>query len=195
MKAFWRMFKRDWRNPANLVTLTRLALALSLPYYILGNEKRRRQPAVVFTLAAATDKLDGLLAKRVFGTTETGKILDPTVDKALAAGALIPSFVRAMKKGNKFMALVIGVMLVFLIVREWSVLRLKMRAQQATGTVESAIQSGRVSMVVQSFAYGALLVPTKSRRFDALKAALLAIAAGFSAHAWREYLQRDRKRT
>lgn len=187
MKRFMRMHKRDWRNPANLVTTARLLLALTLPFFILGNKKQRKWAPVIFTVAASTDKLDGYLAKNVSGTTDTGKILDPTVDKALAAFTLVPSFIAAIKKKNTVLALAQSMMLVFLIIRERSVFLLKVRAERATGKVDSAIQSGRISMVAQSVAYGAVLLPIDDRRADIAKVGLLAVAAAFSAAAWSEY--------
>ncbi len=186
MKRFLSMYRRDYKNPANIVTTARLLLALALPYFILSKKHRRWAP-VIFAVAASTDKLDGHLAKNVYGVTETGKILDPAVDKALAAFTLVPSFIMTIRKNNIPLALAQGLMLTFLIIREHSVLRLKMRAERATGRVDSAIQSGRVPMVAQSVAYGVLLLPIEDRRMDVAKVGILSIAAAFSAAAWKEY--------
>ncbi|HEY5808207.1 MAG TPA: CDP-alcohol phosphatidyltransferase family protein [Povalibacter sp.] len=43
----------------------------------------------VFALAAATDGLDGFLAKRCGWTSELGKILDPLADKILLVGVFL----------------------------------------------------------------------------------------------------------
>ena len=45
--------------------------------------------AAVFTVAAATDFLDGYLARRWHRTSDLGVFLDTTADKMLVAGALI----------------------------------------------------------------------------------------------------------
>lgn len=69
-----------WLVPS-LVTLCRLPLALlfagSLPTPALA--------LAVLTTAAATDVLDGFLARRLNLVTEMGTLLDPIVDKAFAA--------------------------------------------------------------------------------------------------------------
>ena len=51
--------------------------------------------AIVFVLAAATDWLDGRLARRWGVTTRLGAFLDTTADKLLVSTALIALVVRA----------------------------------------------------------------------------------------------------
>ena len=48
-----------------------------------------RLTLLVFAFAAATDGLDGFLAKRFGWTSELGKILDPLADKILLVGVFI----------------------------------------------------------------------------------------------------------
>src|SRR5688500_2868327 len=88
---------KTWSGPANLVTLARLLLAWVPGVIILAT----KQPgwwwtaAILFVLIAATDALDGYLARKrdpITGldrTTELGKFLDPLVDKVLVATALV----------------------------------------------------------------------------------------------------------
>jgi CDP-diacylglycerol---glycerol-3-phosphate 3-phosphatidyltransferase len=45
--------------------------------------------AVLFVLAAATDGLDGYLARRYASTTATGQWLDPLADKVLVAAPVV----------------------------------------------------------------------------------------------------------
>ncbi len=77
-------------NLPNVVTLSRL-LALPLMFVFLQTPESpyRIWGLVVFALAAATDWLDGYLARRLNQVTELGKFLDPLVDKLLVLGALL----------------------------------------------------------------------------------------------------------
>ncbi|MDK7090502.1 CDP-alcohol phosphatidyltransferase family protein, partial [Escherichia coli] len=45
--------------------------------------------AILFIVAASTDKLDGYLARRYNQVTELGKLIDPIADKLLICGAFI----------------------------------------------------------------------------------------------------------
>ncbi|GAB6184719.1 CDP-diacylglycerol--glycerol-3-phosphate 3-phosphatidyltransferase [Thermopirellula anaerolimosa] len=83
-EAWW------WRNLPNLLTLSRIVLAvilfalLSFPssatYWIgLG----------LFLLASLTDFLDGYLARRFHLVTQLGRILDPFADKLVVCGTFV----------------------------------------------------------------------------------------------------------
>ena len=80
-------------NPANLLTMARLAL---VPVFLLallvadGTDPRwRSTAALVFAVASLTDRLDGDLARRRGQVTDFGKIADPIADKALIGAALV----------------------------------------------------------------------------------------------------------
>ncbi|NMC18886.1 MAG: CDP-diacylglycerol--glycerol-3-phosphate 3-phosphatidyltransferase [Thermogutta sp.] len=79
-----------WRNLPNLLTLSRIFLAvvlfavLSFPNpvtYLIG--------LVIFVLAAVTDFLDGYLARRFHLVTQLGRILDPFADKLVVCGTFV----------------------------------------------------------------------------------------------------------
>ena len=59
-------------NLPNILTVSRIVLA-----------------SVLFTLAAATDWLDGYLARKLEQTTPLGAFLDPVADKLIVVSALI----------------------------------------------------------------------------------------------------------
>jgi cardiolipin synthase (CMP-forming) len=71
----------------NLLTLARLALAPFIFRGIMGAQ--HTQALVLFTCAAVTDGLDGMLARRFGQITPVGAYLDPIADKILLSGAYV----------------------------------------------------------------------------------------------------------
>ncbi len=79
-------------NLANVITISRILL---IPVFLVLLLSGIPEPygdiaaAAVFILAAATDKLDGYVARRNKQITTLGQFLDPLADKLLIAAALI----------------------------------------------------------------------------------------------------------
>ncbi len=79
-------------NLANAITIARMLL---IPVFLVILFSGIPEPygdilaAAVFILAAATDKLDGYVARRSKQITTLGQFLDPLADKLLIAAALI----------------------------------------------------------------------------------------------------------
>lgn len=79
-------------NLANVITMSRILL---IPVFLVLLLSGIPEPygdiaaAAVFILAAATDKLDGYVARRSKQITTLGQFLDPLADKLLIAAALI----------------------------------------------------------------------------------------------------------
>ena len=77
-------------NIPNLLSLSRI---LSVPVFILlmlePNPARALAAGIVFSLASATDWLDGYLARKWGQVTKIGKLLDPIADKILIMSALV----------------------------------------------------------------------------------------------------------
>jgi len=79
-------------NLANTITIARILL---IPVFLVLLLSGLPEPygdiaaAAVFILAAATDKLDGYVARRSKQITTLGVFLDPLADKLLIAAALI----------------------------------------------------------------------------------------------------------
>lgn len=74
-------------NLANALTALRFVLApVFLVHYVQGDRPRA---LAAFAAAAATDVLDGLVARALHQRTRLGAFLDPIADKFLAACALI----------------------------------------------------------------------------------------------------------
>jgi CDP-diacylglycerol---glycerol-3-phosphate 3-phosphatidyltransferase len=76
----------------NGMSLARVVLAIPVTALVLAGPSVRycfAAAAALFTVAAATDFLDGYLARRWHRTSELGAFLDTTADKLLVSGALI----------------------------------------------------------------------------------------------------------
>jgi CDP-diacylglycerol---glycerol-3-phosphate 3-phosphatidyltransferase len=82
-------------NIPNLVTLSRIVLIpliiglYYLPFEWLSEHGRNVAATLVFIFAAATDWLDGYLARRLNQMSAFGAFLDPVADKLIVAGALV----------------------------------------------------------------------------------------------------------
>lgn len=85
-----------WNTPANLVTYSRIVLVvIFLGLYIaagpwgVNSYPMRWAAAILFIIAASTDKLDGWMARKYNQVTELGKLMDPIADKLLTCATLI----------------------------------------------------------------------------------------------------------
>ena len=78
---------RKWLTLPNLFTLARVAL---VPFILLAILSRRPIAALaLFAAAAATDGIDGYLARRLHTATPAGAYLDPIADKLLLSGVYL----------------------------------------------------------------------------------------------------------
>ena len=77
-------------NVPNLLSMSRI---LSVPIFIIlmlePSPLRALSAGIVFSLASATDWLDGYLARKWGQVTKIGKLLDPIADKILIMSALV----------------------------------------------------------------------------------------------------------
>ncbi len=81
-------------NLPNALTASRLVLAGVLIALLFSGVPFGASFALaVFAVAAVTDALDGRLARRVYGVTALGALIDPLADKVLVSAALV-SFVQ-----------------------------------------------------------------------------------------------------
>jgi len=78
-------------NPANAFTFLRVALVPVFAWLLVVHKPSLPVvAAIVFVVAAATDGVDGFLARRWELTSSFGAFLDPLADKLLVGTALIP---------------------------------------------------------------------------------------------------------
>lgn len=85
-------FGRNGR-PVNIPTLLTLLRIALIPVFIvvfyLPYESMGAAAALIFSVAAVTDWLDGYLARRLNQTSALGAFLDPVADKLMVAMALV----------------------------------------------------------------------------------------------------------
>jgi Phosphatidylglycerophosphate synthase len=75
------------RHIPNALCILRMLLVVPVAWLLVTDNYRLT--LAMFAFAAATDGLDGFLAKRFGWTSELGKILDPLADKILLVGVFI----------------------------------------------------------------------------------------------------------
>lgn len=140
---------RSQLNAPNAITTFRILLVPVLVVVILTRPEQKEGIAVgIFLLAAATDWLDGWLARRRSQITTLGALLDPLADKLLIAGALI-SLVEVGRAPAWMVVIVVG--------REFAITGLRGIAAEQ-GIAIAAREWGKVKMVVQIVCIVALLL-------------------------------------
>ncbi|MDH4098176.1 MAG: CDP-diacylglycerol--glycerol-3-phosphate 3-phosphatidyltransferase [Nitrospira sp.] len=86
----WKEIGHDSVNLPNFLTVVRILLIpVFVIVFIAPTPDRSLLAAMIFTVAAVTDLLDGYIARRTGRVTKLGKLLDPLADKLLVLSALI----------------------------------------------------------------------------------------------------------
>lgn len=79
-----------WRSIPNLLTLLRISLIpIFVLIFYLPFGWHHIASAIIFAIAAATDWLDGYLARKLHQVSPLGEFLDPVADKLIVAVALV----------------------------------------------------------------------------------------------------------
>jgi phosphatidylglycerophosphate synthase len=169
-----------YRHVPNLITILRLILTVVFFFILNINDDTnfQRQMVVgfgVFLVATLTDILDGHLARKWQVESAFGRIVDPFVDKILICGAFIffssnhfidaavrsrfTEFAQALPPAGAVPSLtgVVPWMVVVLVAREFLITSIRGLAE-AQGVKFGADWAGKVKMVTQSVAAGAVLV-------------------------------------
>jgi CDP-diacylglycerol--glycerol-3-phosphate 3-phosphatidyltransferase len=118
---------------------------------------------VIFLAAAATDLLDGYLARRWSQVTTIGTLLDPIADKLLISAALI-SLVQVRA--------VAAWMVVLIISREFAVSGLRSIAAAAGYTIQAS-DLGKTKMIAQVAAISCLLLAIRHPEVAPIATALM----------------------
>lgn len=113
--------------------------------------------AIVFTLAAFTDMLDGKIARKRGLVTTFGKFVDPLADKLINLAAIILLAVHISKNGSVIYGIFATVTALVIVSRE--VIITSFRALAANeGTVIAADKLGKIKTVFQDIAIIALFL-------------------------------------
>ena len=173
-----------WNAP-NAVTLVRIALVPVFAATMLaggGTSAGWRVVATaVFVLAAATDRLDGYLARRFDRITDLGKLLDPIADKLLMGTALV--ILSSLGELPWWVTVVI-------LVRELGIT--VMRLLVLRYVVLPASRGGKIKTVIQSVAIGLYLLPlgTLPAAVSLVAAVAMGLAVAMTVVTGVEYVLR-----
>ena len=142
-----------WTLP-NLLSLFRIAIIPFLVYILTFTDPLSSAlAALLFLVAAATDYLDGYLARRNKTVSNLGKVLDPLADKLMIVAALI--MLAAMDRPDH--AIVPAWLVVVVVARESAVTILRGIAL-TEGIVMEAELLGKYKLVLQAIAVFALVL-------------------------------------
>lgn len=171
------------REVPNLLTVLRLIAVPVMIACLLADDgaqaKWRWIAWTVFVLAAATDALDGYLARRWEAVSSFGKLADPLADKALVLGALV--VLAAQAEIPWWPLIVVGV-------REAGVTIGRLAV--ARDVVIPASAGGKLKTALQVLAIFLLLLPTHAAWVDTVgwwvlvASVVIAVATGID-YAWR----------
>jgi CDP-diacylglycerol--glycerol-3-phosphate 3-phosphatidyltransferase len=174
-------------NLPNCITISRLVLAFVL-FVMISLGDWWIASTVIFVAAAATDALDGWLARRYGMVTTLGRILDPFVDKIIVCGAFLFLLAIPHRSG-------VGPWMVLIVIgREMFITGLR-AILESRGRDFSASASGKIKMVAQCVAVSASLLSLSDTfrgqaAFLVLRDVLLWLAVGFTALSGVLYVRR-----
>jgi CDP-diacylglycerol--glycerol-3-phosphate 3-phosphatidyltransferase len=176
-----RVPERFWNLP-NTITVARVAVVpVLLLFPLFDTPSGSRVVAWLFILAAASDVVDGWLARRGKQVTKIGKLLDPLADKLIVTSALVVliSMGRIPPWGAALAVVIIG--------RELAVTGLRSIAS-AGGRVMGARWQGKAKTLVQNVAIGALLFPDPTLGLPAHPIGLALLTAATALTLWSGYV-------
>lgn len=132
-----------WTIPT-IMTWTRIiAIPLIIGVFYLDISEGRRNliASVMFVVFAATDWLDGYLARKLNQTSSFGAFLDPVADKFLVCAALLV-LVHLQRAGVFVALIIIGREIAISALREWMAIigATKSVAVHMIGKVKTAVQ-------------------------------------------------------
>lgn len=151
-----------WNAPPNLVTFSRIILVIVfLVLYVkagaggVDNVAMRWAAAVIFIIAACTDKLDGWMARKYNQVTELGKLMDPIADKLLTCGTLIVA-AAFNEFGNQILGWVVTALF---LIREIGITVMRFFVIDTGGKVIAASQAGKYKTLAQCIGLAMLMLP------------------------------------
>ena len=134
----------------NTLTIARMVALVPIVFLLMdGGANARWAALAIFCVAAATDALDGWLARRMNIQSTLGRVLDPVADKVLVCGVLV--VLTAMSEVPVIAVLVI-------VIREIFVAGLH-EALAASSLTVGVTQLSKSKTVLQCLAIALVLVP------------------------------------
>jgi len=177
-------FVKDWAVLPNLITEARLILSpVAAILYLLNPDDWYWIAMIVFIVVAATDKIDGYLARRLDMMTLLGKAMDPIVDKVLVVTTLV-----ALSIVNP----IVWVPTIIIFAREISVFMMLKRVRKS-GRVIGTVYSGKVKMVVQCTAIAFLFMPFTGI-WEQVTWAVVGASVALTITSWGDYLREYNKK-
>jgi CDP-diacylglycerol---glycerol-3-phosphate 3-phosphatidyltransferase len=182
-------------NWANRITLIRLCLIPIFLIFLTPVTSKVLQispdvttiiATIIFLLAAATDKLDGYIARKFDQVTKLGKLLDPLVDKLLIIAGLI-ILVDNHKIASWIAFVIIGREIVITSLRTLAILR---------NVVLAADQFGKIKMVVQVLAISLVLLNNQALSIFVdyhLDQIMMLLAAALTVFSGINYMMKNRQ--
>jgi CDP-diacylglycerol---glycerol-3-phosphate 3-phosphatidyltransferase len=171
-----------WNLP-NTLTIVRIFLAPVLVVVLLTEFPEKELWGLgIFLLAALTDILDGIIARRTNRITVTGALLDPIADKLLMSGA----FISLAELG------VAPAWMVFLIIaREFAVTGLRLVALER-GVPISANRLGKAKTTSQVVAVSLLIFSLRFPVWALLARVALGVAIALTVVSMMVYFWQNR---
>jgi CDP-diacylglycerol---glycerol-3-phosphate 3-phosphatidyltransferase len=130
---------------ATRILLTPVVMALVL--VAEGDDATELFAAALFCVAAATDYVDGALARRWNVTSKLGSFLDTTADKLLVSGVLI-ALVAAERVSPWIVALIVGRELVLMGLRGVIASEGEVMAPSMLGKLKTSIQFVAIALAI-----------------------------------------------
>lgn len=158
------------RNIPNILTMSRVALAIAF-FAVLTPWNFTHSPlskgdwpdpwlliaAAIFIVAAATDALDGHLARKWNVVSVFGRIMDPFADKVLIIGAFVYLAGPGFASGSHSISGVHPWMVAVILARELLVTSIR-AAFESNGVSFAASWSGKWKMILQSICVPVVLL-------------------------------------
>jgi CDP-diacylglycerol---glycerol-3-phosphate 3-phosphatidyltransferase len=169
----------------NVISVVRIALIPAVVALIARDtDPARWAAAAIFTVGAASDFLDGYLARRHAMTTPTGAWLDPLSDKLFVA---VPAIVLSIRGEFPWWATAV------IVAREVAVTWLRWRLDQRGGVSMPASRVAKLKTVSQLAAVGLAIMPLPAS-WDTVVLAVTVVAVALTVYSGLEYFLTTRHR-
>ncbi len=199
-------------NTPNKITLSRILLIPIIVFFYLAEfvPYGKLIAALIFTIACATDFVDGMIARKTGQVTDLGKFFDAIADKVLIMAGMILVIAFPVASGAAIVKpLWLGIVfIVLMLAREFIISALRQIAA-AKGFVLAAEKSGKIKATLQDIAIALYMFyafyvaeffqldsglhKTLNTVFGLLTITLLGIATALTIYSGCSYIYKNRK--